>query len=153
MNANENPWTNGGQAPSWAQPYGAQPGGPAGGGTPGAANGANWQAPGGGANPGGARMPQYGARMGAYGKARAVQGFKSRTTAGILAIVLGAFGVHKFYMEYPHAGLLMVLLTVLTGGALGPIVQAVGIVEGIIYLTMPEERFQETYIRHEKKWF
>lgn len=38
---------------------------------------------------------------------------KSRMSAGILAIILGIFGVHNFYLGYTIKGVIQLLLTVL----------------------------------------
>lgn len=67
---------------------------------------------------------------------------KSSTTAGILAILFGGFGVHKFYMGRVGNGLLY-LLFCWTG-----IPEIIGFIEGIIYLTMDNEKaFNKKYCR------
>ncbi len=75
--------------------------------------------------------------------------------AGVLAIVLGAFGIHKFILGYTKPGLIMLLVTVLTCGIAGSVMGIIGLVEGIIYLTKTEEEFIETYQNEEnpKEWF
>jgi TM2 domain-containing membrane protein YozV len=70
-----------------------------------------------------------------------------KTTAGICAILLGAFGVHKFLLGYTTAGIIMVLICC-TG-----ISSIIGLVEGIIYLTKSDEEFYNTYIKGQKAWF
>jgi len=60
---------------------------------------------------------------------------KDKTTAGILAIVLGDFGIHKFYLGQTGLGIVY-LLFCWTG-----IPGLIGIVEGIIYLTQPQEQW------------
>lgn len=60
---------------------------------------------------------------------------KSRLAAGLLGILLGAFGIHRFYLGYTGMGVLMVLLSVLSFGFLAPFVGIWGLVEGILYLT------------------
>jgi TM2 domain-containing membrane protein YozV len=64
---------------------------------------------------------------------------KSRTTAGILAILLGGLGAHKFYMGKIGLGILY-LIFVWTF-----IPSIVGLIEGIIYLTMTDEAWQAKY--------
>lgn len=59
---------------------------------------------------------------------------KSRTTAGILGILLGGFGVHRFYLGYTSIGLLQILVTLFTCG-IGSIW---GLVEGILILVRNE---------------
>ena len=71
-----------------------------------------------------------------------------RIAAGILALLLGSLGVHKFYLGYTNAGLLMLLLTCCTG--IGGII---AFVEGILYLVMSDEEFIQTYQVGRKEWF
>jgi TM2 domain-containing membrane protein YozV len=80
---------------------------------------------------------------------------KSRVVAGILGIVLGALGIHKFYLSYPLAGIIMLAITVLGSWLVFPplLVWFVGIVEGIIYLTRSETEFARTYIIGRREWF
>jgi len=59
---------------------------------------------------------------------------KSRTTAGILGILLGGFGVHRFYLGYTSIGLLQILVTLLTCG----VGSVWGLVEGILILVKNE---------------
>jgi TM2 domain-containing membrane protein YozV len=80
-------------------------------------------------------------------------GGKSKMAAGLLAIFLGTFGVHKFYLGYSTAGLIMLLITVLTCCFASGIVWVIGLVEGIIYLTKTDQEFEEIYIRNQHPWF
>lgn len=61
---------------------------------------------------------------------------KSKVAAGILGIILGGLGVHKFYMGKIGMGILY-LLFCWTG-----IPAIVGFIEGIIYLCSNDENFQ-----------
>jgi TM2 domain-containing membrane protein YozV len=76
-----------------------------------------------------------------------------RIPAGILGILLGGLGVHKFYLGYTTAGLIMLLVTLLTCGLGGMVMGVIGLVEGIIYLTKSEEEFDRIYVHNEKQWF
>ncbi len=60
---------------------------------------------------------------------------KSKAAAGLLAIFLGAFGAHRFYLGYSGVGVTMLLLTVLSLGLLSPITVLWGLIEGIVILT------------------
>ena len=64
---------------------------------------------------------------------------KDKTTAGILGILLGGLGVHKFYLGDTVKGIIYLLTcwTVIPG--------IIGLVEGIKYLTMSNEEFDERY--------
>jgi TM2 domain-containing membrane protein YozV len=74
---------------------------------------------------------------------------EKKVTAGILAILLGVFGVHKFYLGYTKAGIIQLILGLVTCGA----VSIVGLIEGIIYLTKSDEEFDRTYVQNQKEWF
>jgi len=76
-----------------------------------------------------------------------------KTAAGICAILIGGLGVHKFILGYTNAGIITILVTVLTCGAAGVVMGSIGLVEGIIYLTLTDAQFYETYIAHKKEWF
>jgi len=71
-----------------------------------------------------------------------------KIVSGILAILLGYLGIHKFYLGYTKEGLIQLLLGLLFGiGGL------IGIIEGIIYLTKTDEDFYQTYQVGKKGWF
>jgi TM2 domain-containing membrane protein YozV len=73
--------------------------------------------------------------------------------AGVCGILLGALGVHKFLLGYTKEGVIMLLVTVLTFGLCGFIMGIIGLVEGIIYLSMDDSKFVSTYITGKKGWF
>lgn len=73
----------------------------------------------------------------------------SRTTCGIVGILLGGWGIHKFLMGHATAGIIQIVLTFVTCGAAG----IIGLIEGIIYLTKSDEEFYQTYIAGGKQWF
>jgi len=76
---------------------------------------------------------------------------------GILAIIFGSFGVHKFILGYTKEGVIMLLATFVLGilsfGLLVWLVGLIGIIEGIIYLTKSDEEFYQTYQVNKKSWF
>ena len=75
---------------------------------------------------------------------------KSRVTAGLLAMLLGWLGVHKFYLGHKGLGVLYIAGT-FTFFFL--ITFVVSIVEGIMYLTKSDEEFQYIYIEERKAMF
>jgi TM2 domain-containing membrane protein YozV len=77
----------------------------------------------------------------------------NKIPAGICAILLGGFGVHKFLLGYTGAGLIMLLLSVCTCGAAYTIMHIIGIVEGIVYLTKTDDEFVRLYVDGRKEWF
>ncbi len=64
---------------------------------------------------------------------------KSRIAAGVLALVLGTLGAHKFYLRRFGAGVLYLVFS-WTG-----IPTVLGIIEGIRYLVMTDETFAARY--------
>lgn|GEM_PF-472679 len=77
----------------------------------------------------------------------------TKIVAGVTAIALGGFGVHKFILGATKPGLITLAITVFTCCAMLPATGAIGIAEGIIYLTMSDEEFYRTYIIGKKEWF
>ena len=73
--------------------------------------------------------------------------------AGICGILLGSLGVHKFILGYTGAGVIMLLITLLTCGMGAMVTYVIGLVEGIIYLTKSDEDFVRTYVDGRKEWF
>jgi TM2 domain-containing membrane protein YozV len=76
-----------------------------------------------------------------------------RLPAGICGILFGALGIHKFIIGQTTAGLVMLLVTVLTLGIGGTVMELIGIIEGIIYLTKSDAEFDRIYIDGRKAWF
>jgi TM2 domain-containing membrane protein YozV len=73
--------------------------------------------------------------------------------AGILGIILGGLGIHKFVLGYTTPGIIMLLVSVLSCSIAYPVMHVIGLVEGIIYLTKSDKEFYETYIVEKKEWF
>ena len=77
----------------------------------------------------------------------------NKIVAGILGILLGALGIHKFILGYKKEGLIMLLVSILSFGILSPIMGIIGLIEGILYLTKSDEEFVATYVDGNKGWF
>ncbi len=77
----------------------------------------------------------------------------NKVAAGICGILLGSLGVHKFILGYTGAGLILLLVTVLTCGMGAAVTHLIGIIEGIIYLTKSDEEFVRIYVDGRKEWF
>ncbi len=76
--------------------------------------------------------------------------------AGILGIILGTLGIHKFILGYTKEGVIMLvlgLLGIFTCGITSSISWIVGVIEGIMYLTKSDEEFYQTYQAGKKPWF
>ncbi len=79
---------------------------------------------------------------------------------GVLGILLGAFGVHKFILGYTKPAVIMLCVSIagiitfcflvgLPMYAMG----IIGLVEGIIYLTKSDAEFKAMYLDGTKEWF
>ncbi len=71
----------------------------------------------------------------------------SRTTVGIVAILLGGLGIHKFMLGMTGPGIITLVLSCCGVGGI------IGLIEGIIYLTKTDEEFYQTYVVEKKQWF
>lgn len=69
--------------------------------------------------------------------------------AGILAILIGSLGIHKFILGYTKEGIIQIVISVFTCGIGG----IIGLIEGIIYLTKSDEEFYQTYQVNKRPWF
>ena len=77
----------------------------------------------------------------------------NKIPAGICGILLGGFGIHKFILGYTGAGVIMLLVTLLSCGTVYPVMHIIGIIEGIIYLTKTDDEFVRLYVDGRKEWF
>ena len=80
-----------------------------------------------------------------------------KIAAGICAILLGCFGVHKFILGYTTEGLIMLIVGFVGGfvtcGISSIVVGIIGIIEGVMYLTKSDQEFEDMYINDSKGWF
>lgn len=76
-----------------------------------------------------------------------------RIVCGVVAILLGSLGIHKFILGMTTPGIIMLLVTVLTCGFGGMVMGIIGIIEGIIYLTKSDAEFVQVYQVGKKAWF
>ena len=74
-------------------------------------------------------------------------GAEKKILCGVLGILLGYLGIHKFILGYTKEGIIQIVITIVTCGVGG----LVGFIEGIIYLTKAT-RILSTYIT-ERGWF
>ena len=90
-----------------------------------------------------------------------IPGAEKKIIAGILGILLGWLGIHKFYLGYTQAGIIMLAASIIgaatyclvIGMFIGTAVWIIGLVEGIIYLTKTDADFVATYVTGKKPWF
>ena len=88
-------------------------------------------------------------------------GDNKKIMVGVLAILFGQLGVHKFILGYQKEGIIMLVATVIgyitmcfiIGSFIVMATAIVGLIEGIIYLTKSDEEFYNTYQVGRKPWF
>ena len=82
---------------------------------------------------------------------------KDHVAAGLLAIFIGALGIHKFYLGYNSTAFIMLAVTVLGGlltfGLASTAMAVIAVVEGIIYLTKSQADFEHIYVLNKREWF
>ncbi len=82
--------------------------------------------------------------------AEKIPGADKKVLAGVLGILLGGFGVHRFILGDTQGGLIRLGIGIVSCFSISGII---GLVEGIIYLTKSDEEFVQTYLVEKKAWF
>jgi len=83
-------------------------------------------------------------------------GEKNKIVAALLAIFLGLFGAHKFYLGRMWPGIIMLLCGTLGWFlfAIPPIIiSVIAFIEFIIYLVKPDAEFHRDYVVGNRSWF
>ena len=83
------------------------------------------------------------------GANEALAGENKKMVAGIVALLIGSLGIHKFILGYTKEGIIQIVATFVTCG----IASIIPFIEGIIYLTKSDEEFYNTYQVGKKGWF
>ena len=103
--------------------------------------------------------PSYGSPDRNARRALAIQAEcrKDHIAAGLLAIFLGVFGVHKFYLGYNQTAFIMLAVSVLGGiltiGLAAAVIWVISIIEGVLYLTKSQTDFDAIYVNSKREWF
>ncbi len=85
-----------------------------------------------------------------------LSGDKNKIVAALLAFFLGALGIHKFYLGYNTAGIIMLLVTLFSWVLLFVpllIISVIAFIEFIIYLVTSDEEFEQKYVVGHRPWF
>ena len=72
-----------------------------------------------------------------------------KIVAGVLALLIGSLGIHKFILGYTKEGIIQIVISVVTCGIAG----IIPFIEGIIYLTKSDADFYNTYQVGRRPWF
>ncbi len=109
--------------------------------------------------PDGADDGRYGPPINRAAQAYAAQAVKQKDhiVAGLLAVFLGLFGLHKFYLGYNETAFIMLAVSIIGSivsfGLAAAVVWVIAIVEGIIYLAKPQADFYRIYVLNKREWF
>jgi len=87
-----------------------------------------------------------------------------RLMAGLTAIFVGGFGIHKFVLGYNKEGIFYLVFNLIVVPVIGSVTCGAGftsygisyllpIIEGIIYLSKTDTDFINTYQINKKLWF
>lgn len=71
---------------------------------------------------------------------------KSRGIAGLLAILMGWCGLHYFYIGKTSAGVLFLLIAILSCGILGTVTFIVSIIQGVLFFTVTQQEFEQKWV-------
>ena len=71
---------------------------------------------------------------------------KSRGVAGLLALFLGGLGLHYFYMNKTNAGVVFLLATLLSCGALGIVTHIISIIQAVLFFTSTQQEFEQKWV-------
>ncbi len=81
-------------------------------------------------------------------------GDKNRIAAALLAVFVGHWGVHKFYLGKTNAGIIMLLAGTIGWCLILPAIinWVISICEFIIYLTKSDQEFYQEYVVGDRSW-
>ena len=71
---------------------------------------------------------------------------KSRGVAGLLALFLGGLGLHYFYMNKTNAGVVFLLITLLSCGVFGIVTQIIAIIQAVLFFTSTQQEFEQKWV-------
>ena len=80
---------------------------------------------------------------------------KEKMVAFLLALFLGVWGIHKFYLGYTNQGIIMLLCGTIGWFLLFPpfVIAVIALIEAIMYITKSDDEFQKVYVDNKKAWF
>ena len=71
---------------------------------------------------------------------------KSRGIAGLLAILMGWCGLHYFYIGKTNAGILFLIIAILSCGILATVTTIISIIQGVLFFTSTQEEFERRWV-------
>ena len=71
---------------------------------------------------------------------------KSRGIAGLLALLMGALGLHYIYLGKSTAGIVFLLASLLSCGVLAVVAQVVSIIQAVLFFTCSQQEFEQKWV-------
>ena len=71
---------------------------------------------------------------------------KSRGVAGLLAILMGWCGLHYFYLNKTTAGIVFLLVAILSCGILATVTYVIAIIQGVLFFTSTQQEFEQKWV-------
>ena len=71
---------------------------------------------------------------------------KSRGIAGLLALLMGALGLHYFYIGKTNAGILFLLVSLLSCGVLGTVTWVISVIQAVLFFTSTQQEFEQRWV-------
>ena len=71
---------------------------------------------------------------------------KSRGVAGLLALLMGGLGLHYFYLNKPTAGIVFLLVALLSCFTLGIVTHVIAIIQAVLFFTSTQEEFEQKWV-------
>ncbi len=71
---------------------------------------------------------------------------KSRGVAGLLAILMGWCGLHYFYLNKTTAGVVFLLISLISCGVLATVTGIVSIIQGVLFFTSTQQEFEQKWV-------
>lgn len=71
---------------------------------------------------------------------------KSRGVAGLLALLMGALGLHYFYLGKTTAGVVFLIIFFLSCGVLGLVTEVIAIIQAVLFFTSSQQEFEQKWV-------
>ena len=71
---------------------------------------------------------------------------KSRGIAGLLALLMGAFGLHYFYIGKTNAGIVFLLISLLSCGVFATVTWVISIIQAVLFFTSTQQEFEQRWV-------
>lgn len=71
---------------------------------------------------------------------------KSRGIAGLLALLMGALGLHYFYIGKTNAGIVFLLISLLSCGVFATVTWVISIIQAVLFFTSTQQEFEQRWV-------